>query len=265
MRTVGIYAYRPNYRFDWLEGFLVLQVESDIIMLFCCFLNTLSLMEAHDVSRFFKSFGDVLNQVASISVMSSLLVLPFFVIDQVNQNFKRLSLGNSQGLIGVLVKDLKVDSIYRAAFTFVFLVRRLFLVFVIVFLTKYNSIQCILMVASSLLKLVYLMWTQPFKKSSHLALAVFNEGQVWINAVVLYGFCDASIDLGLRDNIGWVYIGNITINIVVNLVVATYMNGKEAIKERKKHIEKKQDEKFFDEFMQNRRQISILDERFEQF
>lgn len=221
MRTVGIYAYRPNYRFDWLEGFLVLQVESDIIMLFCCFLNTLSLMEAHDVSRFFKSFGDVLNQVASISVMSSLLVLPFFVIDQVNQNFKRLSLGNSQGLIGVLVKDLKVDSIYRAAFTFVFLVRRLFLIIVIVFLTEYNSIQCILMLTSSLLKLVYLLITKPFKKLSNLAMAVLNEVQILINAMILYGFCDASIDLGLRDVFGWVYIGNISINVFINVAVVT--------------------------------------------
>jgi hypothetical protein len=219
IRKIGMKVYSKQYKFDCMYSLSVLMIESYIDLFLCVSLNIRSIIASKDFNSNFDGVGDILNVVFCFSYFVVLVGLPAFVMYQIRKNYANIKNQKIQGLIGVIVRDIKVNNIQRTLYTFFFMLRRVVLVAALVFLADHNVYQVLTLILLSLGNLTYLCAFKPFVVKMYLYQEIMNEMTVTLNAIILYSFLDLNTDEGLKITMGWVYIGSIAANIFINLAL----------------------------------------------
>lgn len=93
-------------------------------------------------------------------------------------------------LLGSFVEDLRLDSPWALLYTPIYLVRRLIFCTLILSLDSNPFAQVIVLIASTGLYLIYLVWVRPFKEPKNNWMAIVNEAFVLVIAGCLLAFVD---------------------------------------------------------------------------
>ena len=101
----------------------------------------------------------------------------------------------------------------------IFVLRRLSISLVLVFATDYAFLQIIFVIVQNLFTLSYLLTVRPFATKFQNYLEIFNETCVLATTYFILLFSDLIADIKIRYNLGWVMIGIVVFNILVNMVI----------------------------------------------
>lgn len=105
-----------------------------------------------------------------------MLWLPFILIDYLSQDYYVLKSKKYQDRYGPLYLPLAYKrGFYPVAFNIVFVLRRMFVVWILIIFTGYPYTQITLHIVVTIWKLGYLSSVKPFSAKSDQCLAVFNN------------------------------------------------------------------------------------------
>ena len=73
----------------------------------------------------------------------------------------------------------------------------------------------------SILNLSYLVGSRPLKHKKELRTEIFNEFTIYVCCNLMTTFLNIAMPVGtFRDNLGWAYMGIVTLNILINIGLA---------------------------------------------
>jgi hypothetical protein len=152
---------------------------------------------------------------------------PFFVANLLVTKFDHLPSDTYLADFGSLYSTQKTTKRPQALYIVFFLLRRLIFALSATLLSDWPLLQVNLLFLQSLSLLWYFLHYRPFKEPVTMFQEVFNE--ICILAVtypclMFTGFFDTSVELAYKT--GWLVIGAIGFNIVINLAIAFYMSIK---------------------------------------
>ena len=147
-------------------------------------------------------------------------ILPFLVMKYVSQDKQVLKDPKYQKKYGALYDQLHIKrGFYPLAFNIIFILRRIFVVWILLVLGDFVYIQAGLHILITIWKLFYLRMVRPFKARSDQFLMEFNNfGLLLLYSLVLV-IIYYNNDMQLCSLIGWVMIGIVVLWNITNLVI----------------------------------------------
>jgi hypothetical protein len=102
---------------------------------------------------------------------------------------------------------------------FFFPVRRLLLVAATVMLSDHPAFQVMAFIFLSELNIIYLIQCRPYEDRLMNLNEIFNEGCVMASGYTLLMFTEQVQDIAMREATGYIIIGLILLNFLVNLLI----------------------------------------------
>jgi len=103
--------------------------------------------------------------------------------------------------------------LYYACFT----LRRLLMAITIIFIDTFPMMQLIIFNQSSVLTIIFLGWSKPFKLTFINNLELFNELAILAHTYMLVLFTDINDDGIFKAKLGWVIVGMTGLVFLVNM------------------------------------------------
>ena len=120
---------------------------------------------------------------------------------------------------GVLIEGLKHNDLDFVLFNFYFILRRMVIVLILVWLDEYPFFQCTTMTVLSTINFIYMFSSRPLISRSENRIEIFNEGTILVCCHLMTLFLNIAIPQDLQMTLGWIMIGVILVNILVNITV----------------------------------------------
>jgi hypothetical protein len=152
---------------------------------------------------------------------------PFFAAHFLITKFDHLPSDSYLADFGSLYLTQKTAKRPQTLYIVFFLLRRLIFALSATLLSDWPLIQVNLLFLQSLSLLWYFLHYRPFKEPLTMFQEVFNETCILVvtyPCLMFTGFFDTSVELAYKT--GWLVIGAIGFNIVVNLTIAFYISFK---------------------------------------
>jgi len=135
-----------------------------------------------------------------------------------------------------------MESKWALLFHTFFMLQRLWLSGVIVFFTQYPLFQVHSVFWSQLLMLVYVVSVRPHQNGTSNKLQVFNESCLLLVAILLFPFYYLDEYSSEKFWIGWLFIGLMLLNVLVNISVAVWLAVRKCRGDRKQKKKAKEPE-----------------------
>ena len=120
---------------------------------------------------------------------------------------------------GAFYDGLKTSRLIYLMCNFYFTSRRFLLVTTIVLFNKHPALQVMLFIFLSKLNIIYIIQFRPFIDSTTNLVEIFNECCILLSSYPLFVFTDYVSDKQVREIAGYLMIGIILLNFLVNLLI----------------------------------------------
>mmetsp|Transcript_27971 Transcript_27971/g.42294 ORF Transcript_27971/g.42294 Transcript_27971/m.42294 type:complete len:228 (+) Transcript_27971:96-779(+) len=154
--------------------------------------------------------------------IASVIIFPAWVWMKIKQITSSSEEGTQEKYpesLSVLFEEFELTSKPKALYQAFFLLRRLILVTILIFLRHQVFFQCLIISHLSILNLVYLTYFRPFESHSQNRIEIFNEFTVFLSSMTINSFLNGGVELTFREFTGWMLIGISCLNIIVNLLL----------------------------------------------
>jgi hypothetical protein len=108
-------------------------------------------------------------------MLIAILALPIWIFRLISKNRKEVHKQEFQDKYHWLFEDLSVTGYDIALYQFYYLLRRIYLAFIVVFMPFRPVLHCLSFIALSLTNFIYMLRHQPFKKFKETAIEIGNE------------------------------------------------------------------------------------------
>ena len=120
---------------------------------------------------------------------------------------------------GAFYEGLKTSRLIYLMCNFYFTIRRFLLVTTIVLFSKHPAFQVMLFIFLSELNIIYIIQFRPYNDSTTNYVEIFNEWCILLSSYPLFVFTDYVSDKQIREIAGYLMIGIILLNFLVNLLI----------------------------------------------
>ena len=220
-RKIGIYATsKISFKYPSLK----LLHEGYIDIAFGAILNMISLLEnKNKLGPFFADFGNVLNSILAIASFCVVFLLPSHIYYVLSKNHGLLMQNDIKEKYWVYYEEFRWDRQKIAShFLVVMLIRRLSMIVALIFLDGHPLFQMMILIAISLLKTSINIHAKPAHTRCSNYLNVFNEIQIMaannMNIVFMINHQNETVNMEMKNTLGWMVIVNIALNISVNII-----------------------------------------------
>jgi hypothetical protein len=104
-------------------------------------------------------------------------------------------------------------------FSVYFLLRRLFIVVVLVSLDALPYFQCAFFIVTSQINSAYLIASKPMSNMKEQGVELFNELALLCTCYLITTILNIAIPLELSDMLGWIFIGVVTFTVFINIAL----------------------------------------------
>ncbi|TNV87465.1 hypothetical protein FGO68_gene5798 [Halteria grandinella] len=203
-----------------------------------CFIQ-LSLCSLLNLNEFmFTSFATSFASVFAAMLIVSLAVFMVYNFRFVRRHDRGELNKEQKKLWESLLEGLNRSRLANIQFNTYYMLRRLFLAFILVFLQDYQNLQMWLFIFQNLIALAYILHRPPFEGHITNLLEVFNEVCITFASYHLLTYSDAFLpeemeDEGISDLMGWsltlLVIGQLAVNTLIMLGMSLIGNFKKLI------------------------------------
>lgn len=117
----------------------------------------------------------------------------------------------------LIIEGFRTDTLMRANYMFYFIMRRFISSMTLIVLIDYPYFQLVILLALSLMNMNYLIGTKPLRDANILEL--LNEMTIYIVVLMMCNFMNSAMPLQLADQLGWILIGVVACNMIINITV----------------------------------------------
>jgi hypothetical protein len=176
-RRLGMMITPPNTE-ELKMAFLKLMLETYFDLAIGTFINIQAFIECQglrEFSQFFRTFTDFSCSAITIVMLVAIVTLPIWIFRLISKNRKDVHKEEFQDKYPWLFEELSVTGYDIALYQFYYLLRRVYLAFIVVFMPFRPVLHCLSFIALSLANLIYLLRHQPFKKFKETGIEIGNE------------------------------------------------------------------------------------------
>ena len=109
-----------------------------------------------DFGEFWGSIDNIINSTIASLCLIFMIVFPIYGITKIHRNFKYLETAENKLSFGVYYEDVKTDEYFACQYHNIFLMRKLFMTMVFIFL-NHTFFQSHLLLILSLVNFIYLI------------------------------------------------------------------------------------------------------------
>jgi hypothetical protein len=157
---------------------LKLMLETYFDLAIGTFINIQAFIECQSLqefSQFFRTPTDFSCSAITILTLVAIVVLPIWIFRLISKNRKEVHKVEFQDKYHWLFEDLSVSGYDIALYQFYYLLRRIYLAFIVVFMPTRPVLHCLSFIGLSMMSLIYLLRHRPFKKFKDTAIETGNE------------------------------------------------------------------------------------------
>lgn len=167
------------------------------------------------ISEFFTTPSDQFHSVLVFVYLLAAVLFPLVGGLMILHKFNSLGSKETSKQLRVFIEGNKLDSRLTAMFNLFFLARRFVLSLFLVYLTDHPYFQCVVLVGTSFLNLVYLVKSKPLITGNRIEL--FNEMSIYICMLLFMCILGQSWIVEAIDMLGWALIAVASINMLANM------------------------------------------------
>ena len=207
---------------------LKLFIEGYIDIVLSCLLSVMAIMSEDTwagILSWFATFDDTMNSVVAIIAFLMVIFVPIYVAYILKKFRNRLDDDEVLEKYGIFYEDYRFDNRNAVYYPVIMMVRRLCLIIVLVTFVKKPWLQSQILLAISFGNLCFMFAVRPYVDKLSNRMEMINETTVYISALLHIQFNQESLDQKaiskFKNMLGWVVIGNVCANIVINVAVVT--------------------------------------------
>lgn len=174
---------------------------------------------------------------SSIAILLTTVAIfyPFMILFLICKNTSKLEDAAYKKKCGALYEEIKTSSKSALTYNVLFVLRRLIIAAMCIFLEQYVFLQIQIMIISSLLTLTYLFRVRPFEQPLQNRLEVFNELCVLVSSYHLFAYTDFVPETMTQFKVGWSMIGVALFSVGGNVIVVVWTTIIELRKKYKRY------------------------------
>lgn len=207
---------------------LKLFIEGYIDIVLSCLLSVMAIMSEDTwagLASWFATFDDTLNSVVAIIAFLMVIFVPIYVSHILKKFRNRLNDEEVKEKYGIFYEEFRLDNRNAVYYPVIMMVRRLCLIIVLVTFVKKPWLQSQLLLAISMMNLCFMFAVRPYFDKLTNRMEIVNEITVYISAILHIQFNQESLDQKaiskFKNWLGWVVIGNVCANIIINIAVVS--------------------------------------------
>ena len=218
-RNIGIAVFNRHPTRSFVQGFLKLFMESYFEVIICLALNLYAIINyKNPVQGFFNNSNNITCSLFTIFYSLLAIIFPVWGTIFLVRNFDNLHLNSIKLDYNFLFSDLKLKHLRQVLFHMLFLLRRLATMSVLVLLSDFPYFQIVILLVLSQIQMMYLLDCSPLATKKQNKIVFFNEISTYLVIHISFHFLNPIMDNVLKQSLGWLIIGLISLNILVNLI-----------------------------------------------
>lgn len=196
-------------------------MESYFDLVMCTTLNMYALCQSKDWADFmgfFTGAANIQNNVISSVCMILVVIFPFYSYRIIKQNFGKLQMKQTKERYEIFYEGIRTNSLIRAQYNTLFMVRRAITVLILVFL-DHPYFQVSFLMVFSVVNFIYQYKQRPQATKMAYFVECVNEFTIMQFSYLINVILNSATPIGFKYKIGWVLIIISTFNVLVNVVL----------------------------------------------